>query len=69
VNNAGVSGGENLAQNSTATVTPKALRQTFDVNFFGLVELTQALLPLLKKSENGRIVNVSSILASLQDTI
>jgi len=65
VNNAGVSVGENLAQNSTETVSLKSLRQTFDVNFFGLVELTRALLPLLKKSDSGRIVNVSSILASL----
>jgi NAD(P)-dependent dehydrogenase (short-subunit alcohol dehydrogenase family) len=65
VNNAGASVGEDLFQNSTATVTPKALRKTFDVNFFGLVELTQKLLPLIEKSDAGRIVNVSSILASL----
>jgi NAD(P)-dependent dehydrogenase (short-subunit alcohol dehydrogenase family) len=65
VNNAGVSVGENLSQSSTETVPLKALRQTFDVNFFGLVELTRALLPLIKKSDKGRIVNVSSILASL----
>ena len=30
-----------------------------------MVELTQTLLPLLRKSEAGRIVNLSSILASL----
>ena len=36
-----------------------------DVNFFGLVELTRKLLPLIRKSESGRIVNVSSILGSL----
>jgi NAD(P)-dependent dehydrogenase (short-subunit alcohol dehydrogenase family) len=46
-------------------VSPKALRQTFDVNFFGLVELTQKLLPLIAKSDAGRIVNVSSIMGSL----
>jgi NAD(P)-dependent dehydrogenase (short-subunit alcohol dehydrogenase family) len=65
VNNAGAAADEDRSQNSTATVSPKALRRTFDVNFFGLVELTQALLPLIRKSEAGRIVNVSSILASL----
>lgn len=67
VNNAGmVSPEEPLVSNSVETVSPKALRQTFDVNFFGAVELTQALLPLIKKSNAGRIVNVSSILGSLE---
>ena len=42
-----------------------ALRQTFDVNFFGLVELTQAVLPLIRKSPAGRIVNILSMLGSL----
>ncbi|MFN3480043.1 MAG: SDR family oxidoreductase [Thermodesulfovibrionales bacterium] len=66
VNNAGmVHREEPLISNSVETISPKALRKTFDVNFFGAVELTQALLPLIKKSEAGRIVNVSSILGSL----
>lgn len=65
VNNAGASFGEDRTPNSTATVSPRDLRRTFDVNFFGLVELTQALLPLIKKSDSGRIVNVSSIMGSL----
>ncbi|HSR36211.1 MAG TPA: SDR family oxidoreductase [Desulfurivibrionaceae bacterium] len=66
VNNAGtISPEEPLFGNSAATVSPDVLRRTFDVNFFGLVELTQALLPLLTKSPAGRIVNVSSILGSL----
>lgn len=40
-------------------------RRTFDTNLFGVVAVTQAFLPLLHKSEEGRIVNVSSILGSL----
>lgn len=40
-------------------------RTTFETNVFALIELTQTLLPLIKKSEAGRIVNLSSILASL----
>ena len=40
-------------------------RETFDTNFFALVELTQIMLPLIRKSPAGRIVNQSSILASL----
>ncbi len=41
------------------------IRQTFDTNFFGVIAVTQAFLPLLKKSDGGRIVNVSSGLGSL----
>ena len=41
------------------------LRQTFDTNFFGVVSVTQTLLPLIRKSDAGRVVNVSSGLGSL----
>ncbi len=41
------------------------IRKTFDTNFFGVIAITQAFLPLIKKSEAGRIVNVSSGLGSL----
>ena len=40
-------------------------RETFDTNLFGMVEVSQALLPLIRRSQAGRIVNVSSLLASL----
>jgi NAD(P)-dependent dehydrogenase (short-subunit alcohol dehydrogenase family) len=43
----------------------KLIRQTFDTNFFGVIAVTKAFLPLIKKSESGRIVNVSSGLGSL----
>jgi NAD(P)-dependent dehydrogenase (short-subunit alcohol dehydrogenase family) len=51
--------------NSTPTVTPEVLRKTFATNFFGAVALTQALLPLIRESPAGRIVNLSSVLGSL----
>jgi NAD(P)-dependent dehydrogenase (short-subunit alcohol dehydrogenase family) len=51
--------------NTTSTVTQKILRDTFETNFFAAVALTQTLLPLLRKSPAGRIVNLSSILGSL----
>ncbi len=54
VNNAGVS-----------AVSPEVLRETFETNFFAPVALTRKLLPLIRKSPAGRIVNVSSILSSL----
>jgi NAD(P)-dependent dehydrogenase (short-subunit alcohol dehydrogenase family) len=40
-------------------------RRTFDTNLFGVVATTNAFLPLIHKSANGRIVNVSSILGSM----
>jgi NAD(P)-dependent dehydrogenase (short-subunit alcohol dehydrogenase family) len=51
--------------NTTLTVTPEILRQTFETNFFAVVALTQALLPLLRKAPAARIVNLSSVLGSL----
>ncbi len=51
--------------NTTSTVTPDTLLETFETNFFAVVALTQKLLPLIRKSKAGRIVNLSSILGSL----
>jgi NAD(P)-dependent dehydrogenase (short-subunit alcohol dehydrogenase family) len=42
-----------------------AFRRVFDTNVFGAVAVTYALLPLLKQSRAGRIVNHSSVLGSL----
>ncbi len=65
INNAGVML-ENLGGKNEASKMPlDTLRKTFDTNVFGTIELTQALLPLIRKSEAGRIVNLSSILGSL----
>lgn len=43
------------------------LRQTFETNVFGTWETIRAFLPLLKKSEAGRIVNVSGTVGSLAE--
>lgn len=64
VNNAGIFL-DSRGPNETSKTSQEILRKTFDTNFFAVVALTQALLPLLKKSEAGRIVNLSSILGSL----
>jgi len=67
INNAGVMlESDEWNVNTTTTIAPDVLRRTFQINFFGAVELTQRLLPLLEHSSDGRIVNVSTILASLQ---
>jgi NAD(P)-dependent dehydrogenase (short-subunit alcohol dehydrogenase family) len=50
---------------SAATVPIEMIRDTFEANFFALVDLTQRLLPLICKSSDGRIVNQSSVLGSL----
>lgn len=65
VNNAGESREDPFAGPNAATVPEGVLRGTFETNFFAVVRLTQALLPLLRRSAAGRIVNVSSILGSL----
>lgn len=68
VNNAGieVEGADFGADfNTTSTVTPELLKRTFDTNFFAAVALTQTLLPLIRMAPAGRIVNLSSVLASL----
>lgn len=62
VNNAGV--GVDIGQNPSA-VSMELVRKTFEVNVFGVVALTQKMLPLLLQSDAGRIVNLSSILGSL----
>ena len=41
------------------------LRATYETNVFGVVAVTNALLPLVRRSDAGRIVNVSSALGSL----
>jgi NAD(P)-dependent dehydrogenase (short-subunit alcohol dehydrogenase family) len=64
VNNAGIFL-DNRGPNETSTTSEDVLRKTFDTNFFAVVGLTQTLLPLLRKSKAGRIVNLSSILGSL----
>jgi NAD(P)-dependent dehydrogenase (short-subunit alcohol dehydrogenase family) len=65
INNAGISLEPFMAPNNASTVSQSVLHQVFDTNFFGTVELTQVLLPLIKKAPAGRIVNLSSILGSL----
>jgi NAD(P)-dependent dehydrogenase (short-subunit alcohol dehydrogenase family) len=65
INNAGVTKENFLGGNQTSSTSPEVLHDTFDTNFFGVIEITQTLLPLIKKAPAGRIVNLSSILGSL----
>jgi NAD(P)-dependent dehydrogenase (short-subunit alcohol dehydrogenase family) len=62
VNNAGIA---DRADGPPSKANIDAVRRTFETNFFGTLAVTQAMLPLLRKSPSARIVNVSSGLGSL----
>ncbi|MEP7037698.1 MAG: SDR family oxidoreductase, partial [Acidobacteriota bacterium] len=67
INNAGVNF-ENAANGDnvkTSETSPEIFRKTFETNFFNTVAVTQAFVSLLKKSDAGRIVFLSSGLGSL----
>jgi NAD(P)-dependent dehydrogenase (short-subunit alcohol dehydrogenase family) len=65
VNNAGVMIEKDWKKNTTSETTIENLRATFEANLFAAFAVSKAMLLLLKKSEAGRIVNVSSILGSV----
>lgn len=67
INNAGVylDESENGVPVPPSRTSGEVFRKTFDTNFFNTVAVTQAFLPLVKKSDAGRIVFLSSILGSL----
>ncbi|WP_348688574.1 SDR family oxidoreductase [Zunongwangia profunda] len=62
VNNAGILGGWDQ---KAVSVKTQVIREVFDTNFFGVINVTQAFLDLLRKSERPRINNITSGLGSL----
>ncbi|WPO43960.1 oxidoreductase [Tardiphaga sp. 42S5] len=55
----------NAGHGLTAGAEESTLNQTkalFDVNFFGVVRMTNAALPFMREQNGGRIINVSSVL-------
>ncbi|MEO5533957.1 MAG: SDR family NAD(P)-dependent oxidoreductase [Pseudolysinimonas sp.] len=64
INNAGINpGGEDIVG------TPlEQLRRAYETNVFGLIAVTQAFLPTLRRSPHPRIVNISSGTGSLEWT-
>ena len=66
VNNAGIEDrGEHNSIIGAAEVTADQLRKIFETNVLGVVRVTHAFLPLLRRSAAPVVVNVSSGLASL----
>lgn len=63
VNNAGI-----ILDRGTSILTVKEniMKETFETNYFGALNLIQAAVPLMKEHNYGRIVNVSSGLGSFE---
>ncbi len=48
-----------------STITAGHVRETYEVNVMGVVAVTRAMLPWLRRSSSARIVNISSALGSM----
>ncbi|GAA2901329.1 SDR family NAD(P)-dependent oxidoreductase [Streptosporangium fragile] len=66
VNNAAICGDYGVAP---AEATAEHMRATYEVNVFGVVTVTHAMIPLLRASGEGTIVNMTTRLASIGLTI
>jgi len=70
INNAGITGSGRIAPEDAHDQIPSSVdldtvRSVFETNVFGVITVTNAMLPLLRRSPAPRIVNVSSHAASL----
>jgi NAD(P)-dependent dehydrogenase (short-subunit alcohol dehydrogenase family) len=65
VNNAGVNPTMQQEEASLLTVDIETMLTTFNTNVLAVVRITKALLPLMRANNYGRIVNVSTEMASL----
>jgi len=66
VNNAGILP-EATRGDAAEAVDLSMFRATFATNVFGAVAVLEAFLPLLRKSEAGRVVNITTTMGSLSD--
>ncbi len=62
VNNAGIAGGW---PQQPSTVDPDVVRAVVETNVIGVIRVTNAMLPMLRRSASPRIVNMSSSVGSL----
>lgn len=67
VNNAAITGGRGSGLPSQTPLP--ILREVYETNVFGVVAVTNAMLPLLRQAPAGRIVNVSSEVGSIHSTL
>jgi len=67
VNNAGIYIDSQAGSDSILNAKVDTLRETLETNVYGVLQVTQALIPLMKEQNYGRIVNVSSGMGQLKD--
>ncbi|PWH05825.1 dehydrogenase [Brachybacterium endophyticum] len=65
VNNAGIAGRTDGGAQDPTTLDLDVLRTVLETNVYGVVRVTNAMLPLLRRSASPRIVNMSSSMGSL----
>jgi NAD(P)-dependent dehydrogenase (short-subunit alcohol dehydrogenase family) len=65
INNAGIS--IDRHRTSVLDLPLDTLRTTLDTNLFGVLRVTQALVPLMRVSRAGRVVNLASGMGQLSD--
>ena len=65
VNNAGISGRTDGGAQDPTTLDRDVVRTVLDTNVFGVVRVTNAVLPLLRRARSPRIVNLSSNMGSM----
>ena len=61
INNAGIARDQ---KKKPAETTLQDFRETYETNVFGVATVTNAFLPMLLKSEDGRVINQSAALGS-----
>lgn len=52
-----------------SVVNPDQLRQDFELNYFGVVNMCQAFLPLLKAAPKAKVINISSMMGSITSAL
>lgn len=67
INNAGIIKKPNTKAANLATVTADEVQFVFETNYFGPMRMSSAFLSLLKKSDDGRIINMSSGMGAIDD--
>lgn len=67
INNAGVMLDSGEGQNSVLNVDPIIVMKTYEINTVGALIMSQAIAPLMKEKGEGRIINISSGMGSLNE--